>query len=173
MLHRAIQVRLYVALPLRAMSRLWGWLNDLDLPIWLRRPVLGAYAKVFHCNLSEPIITDITQYRNLGEFFRRRLTPGCRPVNRDHSVVSSSAVWPTVTLLSQLSQSLTLSCLSLSLSVVSVSHSQLSEKRVLPTPLDAGMSAGEPRPQRGERLACLCQLSRFSLSCLSLSLSVV
>lgn len=46
-------VRVITAFPTRAGSRAWGYLNEIDLPVWLRKPILGAYSSVFGCNLEE------------------------------------------------------------------------------------------------------------------------
>ncbi|GAV03748.1 hypothetical protein RvY_14131 [Ramazzottius varieornatus] len=78
----------YQFLPLRALSRSWGWLNDLYLPHWLREPVLSAYTYVFGVNLAEAAIPDLKWYKNLGEFFRRRLRPGVRPIDSNSALVS-------------------------------------------------------------------------------------
>ena len=84
-------MKLYKALPLRGASRLWGYVNSLELPVWLRGPVYRTYIWAFGCDLDEAAIRDLTHYRNLGEFFRRRLRPGVRPVDSNHSLVRSSA----------------------------------------------------------------------------------
>jgi len=75
------QVRLYMRLPLNAASRLWGRLNNLDLPVWVREPVFSLYIRLFHCNMSEAAVTDLRHYHNLGELFRRQLKPESRPVD--------------------------------------------------------------------------------------------
>lgn len=46
-------VNLLHAMPLRALSRLWGWANERELPVWARKPLLGLYAWAFDCNLDE------------------------------------------------------------------------------------------------------------------------
>ncbi|KAJ1677254.1 phosphatidylserine decarboxylase 1, partial [Spiromyces aspiralis] len=43
------QVHVLSALPLKAMSRLFGWFNELTIPVPLRRPLLGFYAWLFGC----------------------------------------------------------------------------------------------------------------------------
>ncbi|PCH33129.1 phosphatidylserine decarboxylase [Wolfiporia cocos MD-104 SS10] len=68
------------ALPLRNLSRLWGYLNSLELPIWLRPAGFRLYAWIFGCNLSEMDPEDLTQYASLGDFFYRKLKNGARPV---------------------------------------------------------------------------------------------
>ncbi|EMD41480.1 hypothetical protein CERSUDRAFT_110048 [Gelatoporia subvermispora B] len=68
------------ALPLRNLSRLWGYFNSLELPVWFRPVGFRLYAWIFGCNLSEMDPEDLTQYKSLGDFFYRKLKPGARPV---------------------------------------------------------------------------------------------
>ena len=78
----------YRSLPLRHVSRAWGGLHEAVLPGWLVRPLLSLYCSAFGCDLSEAEWPDLAQYPNLGALFRRRLRPGCRPVDTDCSMVS-------------------------------------------------------------------------------------
>ena len=64
-------------------------MNSLELPVWLRTPLLSLYIWAFGVNLEEAAVRDLKHYRNLGEFFRRQLGPGHRPVNKEHCVVGS------------------------------------------------------------------------------------
>lgn len=82
------QVRLYCALPLNAVSRVWGRLCALELPVWLRSPLFKLYIRVFNCNLAEAREQDLTQYESVSKFFRRRLKPECRPISKQHQMVS-------------------------------------------------------------------------------------
>ena len=41
------------ALPLRNLSRVWGYLNSLELPVWARPAGFKVYAAIFGCNLDE------------------------------------------------------------------------------------------------------------------------
>ncbi|CAH1756794.1 9287_t:CDS:2 [Entrophospora sp. SA101] len=76
------------ALPLRAISRLWGKLNnEYDLPVWARVPVYKLYSWLFDCNLSEIENTNLKSYPNLGSFFCRSLKSGVRPID-DSDLVS-------------------------------------------------------------------------------------
>lgn len=68
------------ALPLRNLSRLWGYLNSLELPVWFRPTGFKLYAWIFGCNLEEIDPEDLTQYKSLGEFFYRKLKDNARPV---------------------------------------------------------------------------------------------
>lgn len=77
------------ALPLRNMSRLWGYMNSFELPVWIRPYGFRLYAYVFGCNLEEIDPDDLTQYASLGQFFYRKLKPGARPI--DNAILVSPA----------------------------------------------------------------------------------
>ncbi|KAF8705175.1 Phosphatidylserine decarboxylase proenzyme 3, partial [Rhizoctonia solani] len=74
------QVHVLAALPLRSLSRLWGTLNTLELPVWMRPAGFKLYAWIFGCNLDEMKDPDLTNYASLGEFFYRELADGVRPI---------------------------------------------------------------------------------------------
>lgn len=78
------------ALPLRNLSRFWGYLNSFELPIWIRPYGFRFYAHVFGCNLDEIEPSDLTKYASLGDFFYRKLKPGVRPV--DNAVLVSGSL---------------------------------------------------------------------------------
>ncbi|XP_030066168.1 phosphatidylserine decarboxylase proenzyme, mitochondrial [Microcaecilia unicolor] len=77
----------YSRAPTRLLSRLWGLLNTVILPLWLRKPLLALYVWAFSVNMQEAEEEDLKQYRNLGELFRRQLKPSVRPI-ASHNVVS-------------------------------------------------------------------------------------
>ena len=79
---------MYKMLPLRTVSRIWGWINSIELPVIMRSPILRSYVRAFGCNLDEADIDDLRQYRNLNEFFRRSLKPGLRPIDTSNGIVS-------------------------------------------------------------------------------------
>ncbi|OWK15354.1 PISD [Cervus elaphus hippelaphus] len=72
---------LYYLLPLGALR---------PLSRWLRRPVYSLYIWTFGVNMKEAAVEDLHHYRNLSEFFRRKLKPQARPVCGLHSVISPS-----------------------------------------------------------------------------------
>lgn len=84
------EVALYKSVPTRLLSRTWGRLNQVELPHWLRRPVYSLYIWTFGVNMKEAAVEDLHHYRNLSEFFRRKLKPQARPVCGLHSVISPS-----------------------------------------------------------------------------------
>ncbi|XP_052209153.1 phosphatidylserine decarboxylase proenzyme 1, mitochondrial isoform X2 [Diospyros lotus] len=69
-------------LPLRAISRFWGFLTDVDLPVWLRPHAYRAWARAFHSNLEEAA-RPLGEYASLREFFVRSLKEGSRPIDYD------------------------------------------------------------------------------------------
>uniref|UniRef100_A0A0L0P467 Phosphatidylserine decarboxylase proenzyme 1, mitochondrial n=1 Tax=Candidozyma auris TaxID=498019 RepID=A0A0L0P467_CANAR len=79
----------YSTLPLKTMSRLWGQFNSINLPVWMRKPSYTLYSRLFGVNMDEMDEPDLTTYKNLSEFFYRRLKPGVRPL-ADTDLVSPS-----------------------------------------------------------------------------------
>lgn len=69
------------------MSQLWGYLNSLVLPKWLRPYGFRLYGWIFGCNLDECSREDLREYESLGDFFYRALKPGVRPI-ADAALVS-------------------------------------------------------------------------------------
>ncbi|OJJ63824.1 hypothetical protein ASPSYDRAFT_38484 [Aspergillus sydowii CBS 593.65] len=85
------QVQIMSTLPLKAMSRLWGRFNEIELPYYLRVPGFKLYSWVFGANLDEVAEPDLHVYPNLAAFFYRKLKPGVRPLDSDpHAILSPS-----------------------------------------------------------------------------------
>ncbi|KAF4374721.1 phosphatidylserine decarboxylase proenzyme 1, mitochondrial [Cannabis sativa] len=75
-------------LPLRSMSRCWGYLTSVEIPVWLRPYIYRAWARAFHSNLEEAA-SPLDEYASLRDFFIRTLKEGCRPIDSDpHCLVS-------------------------------------------------------------------------------------
>ena len=70
----------YSTLPLNAMSRLWGQVNSLTLPVWLRPWSFKLYASLFGADLGEMQDPVLEHYQNLSEFFYREIRPETRPI---------------------------------------------------------------------------------------------
>ncbi|KAG9465504.1 hypothetical protein GDO78_018184 [Eleutherodactylus coqui] len=87
-LHPTTQVSraVYTRAPTRLLSRLWGLVNDVNLPRWLRRPLLSLYVWAFSVNMQEAEVEDLNRYRNLGELFRRPLKPSARTISSQYLV---------------------------------------------------------------------------------------
>jgi len=77
-----LQVHVLGALPLRNMSRVWGYVNSVELPVWFRPYGFRLYAFAFGCNLEEIEHADLSHYTSLGDFFYRKLKDGVRPVDK-------------------------------------------------------------------------------------------
>lgn len=86
---RCFQVALYRKLPTRALSRVWGKFCDMDLPLWLRKPVIGTFSWYFACNVAEAIEEEIINYPSVGAFFKRQLKPEARKICDASSIVSA------------------------------------------------------------------------------------
>ncbi|XP_040297075.1 phosphatidylserine decarboxylase proenzyme, mitochondrial-like isoform X2 [Bufo bufo] len=76
----------YTRAPTRLLSRLWGLLNEVSLPHWLRRPLLSMYVWAFSVNMQEAEVEDLNRYRNLGELFRRPLKSTARSISPQYLV---------------------------------------------------------------------------------------
>jgi len=72
------QVHVLGALPLRNLSRVWGYMNSVELPEWFRPTGFRVYSWIFGCNVNE-VEHDLKTYTSLGDFFYRRLKEGSRP----------------------------------------------------------------------------------------------
>ncbi|KAJ2784299.1 phosphatidylserine decarboxylase 1 [Coemansia javaensis] len=84
------QLHVLSALPLKAMSRLFGSFNEIVIPGPLRAPLLRVYAWLFGCNLGEMKDPELAHYPNLAAFFYRELRDGARPIDmRDEAAVVS------------------------------------------------------------------------------------
>lgn len=77
----------YSTLPLNAISRLWGQVNSLDLPVWMRPWGFKCYSYLFGVNLDEMEDPDLRHYSNLSEFFYRNIQPNARPIYPGHNAI--------------------------------------------------------------------------------------
>ena len=83
------QVQIMSTLPLKAVSRLWGRFNEIELPVFLRIPGFKLYSWIFGVNLDEVGEDDLRAYPNLASFFYRELKPGVRPLDPNHHALLS------------------------------------------------------------------------------------
>nr|CAH7726873.1 unnamed protein product [Callosobruchus chinensis] len=82
------EINCYCMLPLRTVSRVWGWIADIELPKFLRPIVYGLYSNTFGVNISEAQPEDLTHYQSLSEFFARPLKDGIRAIDNECCMVS-------------------------------------------------------------------------------------
>lgn len=61
---------------------------EKELPVWLRRPLLGLYVRAFNCDMEEAVEEELVRYQSFSDLFTRQLKAGTRPVSSDHSLVS-------------------------------------------------------------------------------------
>lgn len=75
-------------LPLRSISRIWGFITNVEYPIWLRPYIYKAWARAFHSDLEEAALP-LDHYASLRDFFVRTLKEGSRQIDPDpHCLVS-------------------------------------------------------------------------------------
>ncbi|KAK7602877.1 hypothetical protein V9T40_006851 [Parthenolecanium corni] len=84
---RNFRITCYRVIPLRAMSRAWGWLSSQHVPLSLRCWLYTRYANMYGVNLEEAAYS-LEQYNSLCEFFIRPLKEGTRPVAEYEPLVS-------------------------------------------------------------------------------------
>lgn len=77
------QTTFYCSLPLRIMSRSFGWIAERQLPEYFRPTVYGLYSTAFGVNIDEAEIPDFKHYRSLSEFFTRTLRNDVRIISPD------------------------------------------------------------------------------------------
>ncbi|XP_065213877.1 phosphatidylserine decarboxylase proenzyme, mitochondrial isoform X2 [Planococcus citri] len=81
------QITCYRAIPLRAMSRAWGWISSQHVPLSIRCWLYTGYARMYGVNLEEAAHS-LEHYNSLCEFFIRQLKEGVRPVAEYEPLVS-------------------------------------------------------------------------------------
>ncbi|ALC47440.1 CG5991 [Drosophila busckii] len=82
------QSKIYCSLPLRIISRCWGWLASCYMPNTLRPYIYGWYSNMFDVNLNEALYPDFNHYNSLQQFFTRPLREGVRIIDAKAPLVS-------------------------------------------------------------------------------------
>lgn len=75
-------------LPLRSMSRFWGSLMEVEVPVFMRPTIYKAWARAFHSDLQEAALP-LEEYPSLQAFFTRCLKEGSRPIDPDPNCLVS------------------------------------------------------------------------------------
>ena len=81
-------VNLFQVVPTRALSRFWGAVHDVELPVSLRGSVVRLWTWAFGCCLEEAEESDPSKYQNLGAFFTRKLKEGLRTIDESSDLVN-------------------------------------------------------------------------------------
>lgn len=84
-------VQIMSTLPLKALSRVWGRFNELEIPYYLRVPGFKLYGWIFGVKFDEVSEPDLHVYPNLASFFYRTLKPGVRPLDPNPNALLSPA----------------------------------------------------------------------------------
>jgi phosphatidylserine decarboxylase len=74
--------------PQAGLSRAFGRIADMRIPVPMRRPVLGSFARAVGIDLGE-VSGELTGYESLDEFFVRTLKPGARSWPDDPATAGS------------------------------------------------------------------------------------
>lgn len=85
------QVQIMSTLPLKAISRIWGRFNELDIPYYLRVPGFKLYGWIFGVKFDEIKEPDLHVFPNLAAFFYREIKPGIRPLDPNLKAILSPA----------------------------------------------------------------------------------
>lgn len=57
----------------RFVSRITGWLTQVPLPTWMRKPVFNWYCRTFGVNREEILDPNFENYKTVNEFFIRKI----------------------------------------------------------------------------------------------------
>lgn len=82
------EIKCYCWLPLRTLSRGWGYVADTRVPEFLRPAVYDLYIRAFGVNLSEAKCQNLKEYPTLVDFFTRSLKDGARKIDHHSCLVS-------------------------------------------------------------------------------------
>lgn len=78
-------IRLLALMPTRLGSQVWGYLTHLTLPVPLRDPLYGFYAKLFDV-IMEEVPRPLSEFNSLNDFFTRRISMDHRPLAKSDIV---------------------------------------------------------------------------------------
>lgn len=83
-----LRSRLYSKLPLRMISRLFGFINSTKLPKFVQIPMMKIFIKVYGLNMEEAENPIVRQYSRMNTLFTRPLKDNARPMDKLSNLVS-------------------------------------------------------------------------------------
>uniref|UniRef100_A0A1I8AWK6 Phosphatidylserine decarboxylase proenzyme, mitochondrial n=1 Tax=Steinernema glaseri TaxID=37863 RepID=A0A1I8AWK6_9BILA len=75
------KIRLYFTLPLNFLSRVAGGIANAQIPVFLRAPLLGFFARTYGCRMDEALDPCFENYPSFAAFFNRTLREETRPIS--------------------------------------------------------------------------------------------
>lgn len=75
------KIRLYISLPLNALSKFVGFMAKIEIPVSLRKFIYGIFINVYDCRMDEVKEESLIAYKTFSEFFNRELKPETRPIS--------------------------------------------------------------------------------------------
>lgn len=86
--HYSWKLAVVKTFPLRLLSRIWGYVNHLELPIFMRKPLYNLWINAFGVRVEDFAVDDISVYKNLAEFFSRPIRSDVRTIDNTVDLVA-------------------------------------------------------------------------------------
>ncbi len=87
-LSRDIFILLFTLIPSNLISKIFGLLSLIQFPKMIMIFIIKIFSKIYKINLNE-VKKDISEFKNLNEFFIRELKEGVRPIEKNKKVIVS------------------------------------------------------------------------------------
>lgn len=85
-------IGLQTILPQHHISRLIGWLAQLEQPVWLKNLLISLFMQAYGISLDEAELPRAGDYRSFNHFFTRALNDGARPLAASRYVSPADGV---------------------------------------------------------------------------------
>lgn len=79
---------IYQCLPLRTVSRVFGYVSEKELPAPFLKGFLNGYCKFFEVDLDEAYLDNLESYKTIAEFFQRELKPTVRVIDNVNPLIT-------------------------------------------------------------------------------------